>query len=612
MIKRILAIYILFLSSSFAQQDITNRYMLGQSYEQAGDFEKARQIYEEIYKQNPSSYQFFDALNRVYIQLKEYESSIKIIGERLKLNDMDINLHGLLGKTYYLKGDEQKAFDVWDNVLRKYPGNPIHFRTIANYAIERRAFDKAVEYLSKGKAASNDPRTFSYDLANIYALTMRFKEAAREYCSILKAEPNQYQLVESKILSYINKQDALEATVNIVKEYSSSDVVGFKYLLSRLYMEQKEFEKAFGLYIEIDKIQNNQGADLHNFASFAYKEKHFELAARAYNEVINRYPNSPFVSSSRLGYAKTLEEALHNEFYSNDNSWKPFYTVKPTDSKNIEKVVTAYNELIQMYPRSEIATEALYRIGRIYLYKMDDLPSAENYFKKIINEFPLSKFIFDAHLELANIMILKGHPDSAAENLLKITGSSWADEDKKNLARYKLAKVEFYQGNLNPAKEHLVPILNNLKDNIANDAIELSFMLNTAINDSAGLVLFAKGEMLAAQRKFTEASEIYRQVSQNGKGFVLPHLGRLREAEMLLAGGYYKEAVELLSEISAEDSKNIYADKALYLLARIYRFGLNDDAKAVEMYEKLLAKFPNSLYLDEAREEIILIRNKAS
>jgi outer membrane protein assembly factor BamD (BamD/ComL family) len=28
------------------------------------------------------------------------------------------------------------------------------------------------------------------------------------------------------------------------------------------------------------------------------------------------------------------------------------------------------------------------------------------------------------------------------------------------------------------------------------------------------------------------------------------------------------------------------------------------------MYESLLAKFPNSLYLDEAREEIIKIRDK--
>lgn len=610
MIKKCFAISFFVLTSLSAQQDITNRYILGQSYEQAGDFERAKQIYEEIYKQMPANHQFFDALNRVYTQLKEYDNSIKIIKDRLKLNNADVNLHGMLGKTYYLKGDEQKAFDVWDNVLKKYPDNPVHFRTIANYAIERRAFDKAVEYLNKGKSASNDQRLFSYDLANIYSITMRFKEAAREYCSILQSEPNQYQMVESRILSYINKPDALAATIEVIKEYEKTDAIGFKFLLSRLYMEQNELEKAFLLYREIDNRQNNQGSDLYNFATFVYKEKHFELAARVYNEVIKRYPNSPFVSSSKLGYAKTLEEALQKES-NHDNSWKPFYIVAPLNSKSIENVVSAYYELIQMYPRSEVATEALFRIGKMYFYKMDDLSAAENYFKKIINEFPLSKFIFDAYEELAKIYIIKDDLLSAEENLLKISESNWADEEKKNLAQYRLAKVDFYQGELNSAKNHLAPILNNLKDNIANDAIELSLMLNTAMNDSAGLVLFAKGEKLAAQRKFNEASEIYRLVSQNGKGFVLSHLGKLREAEMLLAGDNYNETVELLNEISSENSQNIYADKAVYLLGRIYRFGLKDDVIAVEMYEKLLAKFPNSLYLDEAREEIIRIRNKA-
>jgi tetratricopeptide (TPR) repeat protein len=612
MIKKLFPIFFLFLPVLFAQQDITNRYILGQSYEQAGDFERAKQIYEEIFKKMPANHQFFDALNRVYIQLKEYDNSIKIIEDRLKINDADVNLHGMLGKTYYLKDDEQKAFSVWENALIKYPNNPINYRTIANYAIERRAFDKAIEYLQEGKKASNDPRIFSYDLANIYALTMQFKEAATEYCSILASEPNQYQMIESRILSYISKPDALIPTIDVVKEYSKTDVLGFKFLLSRLYMEQNELEKAFSLYLEIDDKQNNQGSDLYNFATFVYKEKQFELAARVYTEVIKRYPNSPFASSSKLGYAKTLEEALQNEFHSNDNSWKPFFNVTPMDSKSVEKVVSAYNELMQMYPRSEVAAEALLRIGRIYFYKMDDLSNGENYFSRIVKEFPLSKFIFEAYEELEKINVIKDDLSAAADNLLKITESNWADEEKKNLARYRLAKVDFYRGELTSAKNYLTSILSNLKDNIANDAIELSLMLNTAFNDSAGLVLFAKGEKFAVQRKFDDAFEVYREVSQKGQGFVLTHLAKLREAEMLLAVNNYEKSIDMLSVISGEDSKNIYSDKAIYLLGRIYQLGLKDDAKAVEMFEKLLAKFPNSLYLDEAREEIIKIRNKAS
>jgi outer membrane protein assembly factor BamD (BamD/ComL family) len=39
---------------------------------------------------------------------------------------------------------------------------------------------------------------------------------------------------------------------------------------------------------------------------------------------------------------------------------------------------------------------------------------------------------------------------------------------------------------------------------------------------------------------------------------------------------------------------------------------LKDSVKAVESYESLLAKFPKSLYLDEARQNIIELKKKLS
>ena len=58
--------------------------------------------------------------------------------------------------------------------------------------------------------------------------------------------------------------------------------------------------------------------------------------------------------------------------------------------------------------------------------------------------------------------------------------------------------------------------------------------------------------------------------------------------------------------------KHIYEDKALYLLGNIYESELSDFPKAIETFEKLLANYPNSLYLDEAREKIIDLQNKTS
>ena len=81
---------------------------------------------------------------------------------------------------------------------------------------------------------------------------------------------------------------------------------------------------------------------------------------------------------------------------------------------------------------------------------------------------------------------------------------------------------------------------------------------------------------------------------------------------MLVAADDFPNAITLLQVISEEGEQNIYADKALYLQAKVYQFGLKDQLKAVESYEKLLAKFPSSLYLDEARVEILKLKEKLS
>jgi predicted negative regulator of RcsB-dependent stress response len=185
-------------------------------------------------------------------------------------------------------------------------------------------------------------------------------------------------------------------------------------------------------------------------------------------------------------------------------------------------------------------------------------------------------------------------------------------EDQKNSSKYLLARIDFYKGNFREAKNQLVQILSNLSDNYANDAIELSLLLNTTMNDSSELIRYADAEFLADQKKFTEAAEKYHLVAQNPKAFMLKNVAELREAEMELAAGNNDKSIEMLQNIAGEDSKNIYADKALYLLGRIYEFGLNDSSKAIEKYEELLAKFPNSLYLDDARDEIIKLSKKAS
>ncbi len=438
MIKKLLTLFMLVSAVSFAQNQtpFNTKFMLAQSYVQAGEYQRSKPILEELYKNRPDNYQIFEALNTTYQNLKEYDSSIKLINEKISESPNNINYYGMLGQTYYMMGNDKKAYSVWDDALDKLPQSPINYRTIANYAIDRRAFEKAIEYLKKGKELNNKDKSFALDLGSLYSLTMQFTDAAEEYCSLLKDDPNSLRLVQTRILSYIDKPDALTKSIKVVEKYNNYDNISFAYLLARLYIEQKSFEKAFNVYQEIDEKQNKQGIDLYNFANLAYQDSAYDISAQAFKSIINKYPNSPYVSSARLGYAKTFEAKLNKDLDKERPGWKPYFTFVPDNKEEVNKVISAYEDIIKKYPGSDVEAEALYRIGEIQFKILNDPETAKTYFNKIINNIPASNFIFDAYQELGKISIKEGDFSEAEKNLNKVLNSRIVPADKKNSADY--------------------------------------------------------------------------------------------------------------------------------------------------------------------------------
>jgi tetratricopeptide (TPR) repeat protein len=611
MLKTILIIALAsFLVLAQQSSEFSTKYVLAQSYLQGGQYDKAEQIFEDLYKTQPDNYQIFSGLNDSYVQQKKYDQSISLLENRIKIDPQNINLYGMLGSTYYLMGNDKKAFEIWDNSLDKVSNNVTAYRILANYAIERRAFDKAIEYLKKGKAAAKTNNYFSYDLANLYSLTMQFKNAAEEYCSIIDNNPQQLSAIQSRIMAYINKPGALDQTIEAVKEYKS-DKIEFKYLLAALYKEAKDYDKALNLYEQIESMQDQQGYLLLNFANFLTGEKQFTIATQVYDEIISRFPNSPFLSSVKLGYAKTLEASLDDDSVLNANNWKPYSKPTIVSNEKIERVINAYSEIIKSYPHSEVSNEALLRIADILLSKKGNTAEAQKYFEEL-TAYPSSQLVFDAYLKLGDIAVQSGNLDQAVLDYSKVLENKGSPINKKNLAKLGLAKINFYKNDFQKSKDLLSEIINDLNDNSTNNALELSLILSTSKNDSADLVRFSSAELLAEQMKYDSASVIYKSIYNNPRAFVLGQIAEIRDAEMDLAMDSLDTAIAKFSKIEAEGAKNIYADKALYLEGQAYQFGLKDNSKAIETYEKLLANFPNSIYLDEVRKIIISLKSKLS
>jgi tetratricopeptide (TPR) repeat protein len=612
MIKKILTIS-LFALTALAQQSPMdqNQFMLAENYEQQGNLIKAVEIIETLYKKDPANIQYFNKLNTLYLQLKKYDESTALINSRISITPQDISLYGLLGSIYYTSGDRSKAYQVWDDTAEKFKTNPMTFRIISNYSIEKRDFEKAIEYLNRGKEISKDPFLYSYDLGQLYQITMRYREAAREYCDLISANPSQYQQIESKILSYTNKPNALDETIEVIEKYKS-DNISFSYLLARLYIEKKDYDEAFDLYKEIDKKQNTKGADLYSFGNFVYSDGEYKTASEVFKFLIDNYSDQQSISLAKLGYAKTQEALFIQKYDATNPGWKTFFTPVKVEEKEVEPVIRAYQEIIKVYQHSEVAIEANLRIGILLAHYRDDIINAEKYFSIITENYPMSKFASLAFIELGNIKIQQARLDEGEKLFQSVVKLQRANPEDKSYANYQLARIFSFRNDFESARKNLLTVMGNLKDNIANDAIEFSILLNTAKNDSSNLSLYCSAEFLTEQKRFSEAKDLYLQLSQNSQAFVFHSIAKLRAAEMLIATDAYSGAIADLSLIVEEAEKNIYADKALYLQGQIYQYGLKDTVKAVESYESLLAKFPKSLYLDEARKSIIELKKKLS
>jgi len=608
--KIALIIVVMLISAVQAQQRNEQKFSLAQSYEQIGDYNSAVKLYEELYQSEPANSQYLNALYRVYTQLKNYAALVNILDERIKQKPDDVEAYGMLGSTYYLMGNEEKAVEVWNKPFQSGNINPLFYRVVGNYVLERRAFEIAIDLYEKGKKASDDKVLYAFDLAQLYSLTMQFEKAAQEYCLILANMPTQLNIVESKIFETVNRPGALDAMIKGLEDCADKNNLSFSFLLARLYAEKKSYQKAYEIYVYIDEVQLSKGRDLYNFAWQMFSEKEYKLAAEVFKKITDSYPDSPVTSQALLGYARSLEASLLEEYEKTLPLWKPYFPLTKFQSDKTEEVLSAFNVVINLYKHSEPAYESMLRTAIIQFYLLNDYEDARRLLEIIVKEAPLSKNSAEAYLELGNIAIIEGKLDEGKKDFSAILNLFSASEGQKNKAIYKLGKVNFYQGQFDEARMNLSKVLGNLKDNSANDAIELTLLLNPQMNDSSNLMIYAQAEFLAEQKKFDEAAASYKKLAENQQAFVLRLISAINYSEMLIAVDNYKDAVSVLESVSSEGEKNIYADKAVYLLGKIHQYGIKNLSKAEEYYQKVLADYPKSIYADDSRTQLLLLQNK--
>jgi len=609
---KLFLLLILWFPSIFSQPgDLNNKFLLARSYEQAGDLKKACEIYEDVYAKQPDNLQFFSSLNNIYVLLKNYDGSVKLLKSRIEKTPADVSLYGLLGVTYFLSGSEREAEQVWENAASKF-NNDAFLRTLAGYALNVRAFDIAIKMFQKAKISTTNQVFYAFELANLYSITMQYKNAAEELAFVVIRDPAQIFNVESRIYPYLSKPDALNSFISVFEKNNPEQNMNFAHLLGILYTEAKQYDDAFNTYKLLDEVQKQQGNELLNFAQRVQNSGDINTALKVYDYLLANYTSSPMVSSIKLSYAKTLEASLESNFLANNDLWKPVYRIQSLDQPGYLRLIESYMEIINLYPNSESAIEAILRIALIYDKRLKMYPEAEKNYSMITKNYPMSRFYLDAVLNHGILAIKKGDINDAEtlfDNTFLITNNS---NPNFYQIKYYRALCYFYKSDIISARTILDSLSKKINDNIANDALELLVVFNSSLNDSINLLRLADIEFRIFMEDFDNALNGLLEISNSTPSFLLRDYVNFRIAELLTANDDYNKAVQTLQLTLENNPENIYSDKILFFMSEIFEYGLKDYSKATSSLEKLLMNYPDSIYSEKCREKILQLKRKTS
>nr|WP_294896595.1 tetratricopeptide repeat protein [uncultured Pedobacter sp.] len=591
-------IFLLFHFFAVKGQNQVNDLALARQFYNIGEYDKSLTIYQKLYESKGGNELYFEEYFNNLLKSKKYDTAEKLINKKVKENFK----YGIeLGQLYLEKGDVEKANKVFDEVLNKMPKDEFTITDVANsfYAIGN--YDFAIKTFTTGRKLLKDETAFSYELINLYRFKKQKTELTTEILNILSWQPDFLASAKSSLARTYESNDDYDILKSLVLKKIQKDPQNTTYinLLAWVYLQQKQYDFALAQLIALDKRTSDNGGYVFNLANILVENKAYTTAEKAYDYLLTKPKNSPYYIASKVAMLQIKNQQVIDGNYS---------------QQQIEQLSTDYEILLNEYgenAQTAFAIRALANLKAFYLNKTDE---ASSLLEKALHLPGISSAVSaDIKLDLATIYILNNQPWDAAL-LYGQVEKSFKDHPIGQEAKFKNAKLSFYNGDFNWAKAQLDVLKASTSQLIANDALDLSLLIQDDLAvDSTGnaLKLYAKADLLTFKNKPEIAIKTLDSLTQ-----LYPQSTLFDDVLMLKGNIYIKEhqyqkAIENFNEILSKYPNSIWADDALFKLAVLEEDDLKDLASAKKHYEQLINQYPGSLYLIEARKRFRNLRGDA-
>jgi tetratricopeptide (TPR) repeat protein len=533
-----------------------------------------------------------ELLKDAYLAGKVYDKAEELIKKDIERDPKNWLFYCELANVDIKTQRMDEAKQNLDRAIDLAPDKNRAYQEVAAIYIRNSITAEAIDTYKKARMKLNQPAIFSMELAGIYESLKDYKSAVDEYFLFMGDDSSKFDLVESRINNLVQSQenlDGIQAALNERIKKKPNDKY-YQKLYGDLLFRRKDLSGAFETYKKVDDLFNGKGKFILNFASMCYNQKYYENAIQASQYLLSVKPSPGLVLSARLLIARS-DEGLE----------------KFTEAVNV------YQEIIDQYGNPNSAEAKLYRqeiafcyfqIGEINLYQFRKPIEAFGYYQKVVSGYRDADMYPPALVRLSDCLMIEGDLDSA-RTLLENASQDSRAESKREEIEFKLAEIEFFKGNFEDAQTGYSQLITDFPKGLyVNNSLERIVVIGDNQElDRVFLSSFAAAMREKLQGKYDSALMTLDQLI-NAKSEKLSDLAQLEKGKIYQEEKKYSSSVDAYQKLLDKYPKSLYRDQAQKLIGDVYNYGLKNKTSAIQAYEKFLKDFDRSMYADEVRDKL--------
>lgn len=595
--RKILLLLLIISVTSTVSAQLNSDEALAAQYFQSGDYEKAVLLYEKLFNRTKNA-SYYDPYFSCLLRLKKFDEAEKLARNLQKNNPENLNYPVDLGRVFQERGEQEKSNTLYNNLIRNLPANEFAIKDLAITFYRAEAYDFSIKTFLNGRKILNDEKLFTYDLLSLYRYRKDKPMLIHEYLQLLSISPEALQQAQNVLVNILEGKEDFDMLKTAILRRLQKDPqnIALTEFLAWQYVQQKDFDMALRQTLALDRRLKEDGGRVFELSRLLISNQAFEQGIEALNYLVAKGEKSRYYIPAKIDLLSVKSKQL--------NTGK-------LNRTNLLALENDYQSLLNEFGRSSGTAFAIRQLANLQAFYLNKPAEASAQLQKLLEISGLSPIIIaQTKLELGDIYIISGELWEAALIFGQVE-KSFPNEIYGQEARYKNARLAYYQGDFVWAKAQLDILKSSTSQLIANDALNMSLLISDNLQnekDTAALKKYSEAELSIFKNQPEQALKILDSVNILFPENSLADDILIAKAKLFINSNEIEQAVIQLQAIIDNYSSELWGDDAIFMLAGIYETKLNQPEKAIELYQRIINDYSGSLYIIEARKRFRHLR----